>query len=170
MKYNQKVISFFKRHNIYDEEMFTYFSNNSTMIDYDIEEFRPFVGCWPNINKENIIIGLHVNTPYVKNDETMLITIHELIHALELYNKIGKPYNKDITVESLPILYEKLYILENNNPLLTQYGNYLDSMIDSNIKNEYSFALKIREELLKNYDYDIEKMQRLTKKLSKKIK
>ena len=169
MKYHYKITNFFKKHNIYDEEMFNYFSQNSTMIDYDIEEYRGFVGCWPNINKQNILIGFHVNTPYYKDDKTALITVHELIHAKLCYDKIGYFYKKSITDETLPFLYEKLYLLENYSPELEKYQEYLDSLIDENRVNAYLFALKNRDYLLSKYNYNFKEMQRLTKRLSKKF-
>ena len=168
MTYNHKVIAFFTKHNLYNPEMFAYFKEHSTMIDYDFEEYRAFVGCWPNVNKQNIITGLHVNTPYVKDEKTTLITIHELVHAIEFYNKIGKPYKRDKTTETLPLLYEKIYILENNNPDLIAYGKYLDSKITELSSEEYLFGLRVRDELLQKYDYNFRHMQKITKKLAKR--
>ena len=37
MRYNPKVIDFFKRHNMYEESMFEYLQDHSVMIDYDDE-------------------------------------------------------------------------------------------------------------------------------------
>ena len=168
MIFNPKVIDFFKRHNMYEEEMFKYFSDKSMMIDYRVLECRPFVGTFPIINKKNYIIDVQVNVPYVDGNETMLITIHELVHAIEYYQKIGKKYKKDITIETLPLLYEKIYILEENDEKLTSYGKYLDSIILEKKEIDYLFGLKNRDALLKEYNYDMHKMQKLVKKLAKK--
>ena len=168
MTYNNDLIDFFKRHNIYEAEMFKYLSEHSTMIDYDIEEYRPFVGCFPKLTKDNHLIDVYLNMPYVKNNTTMLISIHELVHGIECYQNIGKIYKKDITVETLPLLYEKIYIQENNDPELTKYGKYLDNIILTNNQEEYLFGLKNRDYLLRKYDYNISKMQKAVKKLAKR--
>ena len=44
MHFDDKLIEFFKKHNLYEEEMFKYFSENSTMIDYMDDEQRSFIG------------------------------------------------------------------------------------------------------------------------------
>ena len=98
----------------------------------------------------------------------MLISIHELTHGIEVYPKIGKKYIKDITCEVLPLLYEKLFILENPTEELIEYGKYLDQTIGENNMEEYIFALNIRDILLENYKYNMNEMQTLTKKLQKK--
>ena len=168
MNYNPKLIDFFKRHNMYDEKTFKYLSSHTTMIDYNDPEQRDFVGCFYILDNNNILQSLVLDLPYVNNEKTMLISIHELTHGIENYSKIGKKFKKDITCEALPILYEKLYINEFPSEELLSYSKYLDNLIINNCEKEYQFALAIREELLKNYNYDMKKMSKLTKKLSKK--
>ena len=168
MRFNPKLIEFFKRHNMYNDRMFEYLQNQSTMIDYNDPEQRCFVGCFPILDKNDKIIKIKLNLPYINNDETMLISIHELTHGIERYQEMGKKYKKDITIEALPLLYEKIYILENPVKELVEYGKYLDSMIDEKCAKEYRFGLKIREELLKQYNNNFKQMAKLTKKLAKK--
>ena len=47
MNFNPKVISFFKKHNMYETDMFNYLQENSTMIDYTDEEQKNY--------RENIV-------------------------------------------------------------------------------------------------------------------
>lgn len=167
MIFNNNLIKFFKRHNLYNEEMFCYFSENSNMIDYNDDEQRIFIGTFYILDKNNKLIKFYLNIPYVYDDKTMLISIHEIVHGILLYNKLNKKINLGIDYEALPMLYEKIYINEVNTPELIRYGKWLDSLIGE--KNyEYIFGLNVRDELLKNYNYDINKMNRLVKKLSKK--
>lgn len=170
MKFNSYIIDFFKRHNLYDEETFDYLSKNATMIDYKDEDQRAMVGCFYILDEKKILKKLKINIPYVYNDITALIDIHELVHGIENYPKLGKRFKKDITIEALPILYEKLFILENPSDQLIKYGEYLDGIIEKSSEKEYKFALKIREELLKNYNYDVTKMQKMSKKLVRKYR
>ena len=168
MNYNSSVISFFKKHYLYDEKMFNYFKNNSTLIDYDMEEYRPFVGCFSILNKDNIIKRIHVNTPYVKDHKTMLITIHELVHAIDFYHKIGHIYQEDLTSEILPMLYEKIYVEEINNNELTTYSKWLDKKIIKSQDFKYQVALAVRDELYNAYHNNYEDIKTLSKKLAKK--
>lgn len=170
MEYHPKVINFFKKHNMYDERLFKYLKENSTLLDYAYEEQRFMIGCFYILDKHNILRGLRLNLPYVTDEKTALINIHELTHGIENYYKMGKKFKKDITIETLPLLYEKLYILENPSEELITYGKYLDNLIEETSEKEYKYALKVREELLKNYDYNMVKMQKRTKKLVRKYK
>jgi len=170
MVFNSNLIDFFKRHNLYEKEMFDYFSSNSTMIDYQDEEQRMFIGTFYGVNKKNNkLVYIHLNIPYVYDDKTMLISIHEIVHAILFYKKINKKIKLDISYEALPMLYESIYINENNNNKLLEYRNWLDSLITTEEK-EYMFALNVRDELYRNYNYDIDKMKKLVKKLVKKYK
>lgn len=47
--------------------------------------------------------------------KTMLINIHEITHGIYAYKKLNKKYNPNVGIETLPMLYEKIYILENNS-------------------------------------------------------
>ncbi len=168
MNYYEELINFFKRHNMYDEKTFNYLSNHTIMIDYNDPEQRDFIGCFYILDKFNRLQSISLGLPYVFNEKTMLISIHELTHGIENYLKLGKKFKKDITIEALPLLYEKIYINENPNEELIKYSKYLDDIIINNCEKEYQFALVIREELLKNYNYNMQKMSKLTKKLSRK--
>ena len=167
MVYNEKIINFFKRHNMYDEKTFKYLQNNSTMIDYRNAEERAFIGCFYILNKKEELERLQINIPYVYDDITALINIHEIVHGIENYSKLGKKFKKDITIETLPILYEYIFITESQSSELKSYGRYLDKMIETSNELEYLFALKVRLELLNKYQYNMKKMQKLTKKLSR---
>ena len=135
MNFNPKLIDFFKRHNLYDKEMFDYFSLNSSMIDYRYEEQRDFIGCFWKF-KNNVLVKFHLVLPYVYNDITMLISIHEIVHGILAYKTLNKKFNLDLDCESLPMLYEKIYINEVNTPEIIKYGNFLDSLI-SEKKEQY---------------------------------
>lgn len=167
MIFHPNIIDFFKKHNMYDEKMFQYLQNNTTMLDYNYEDERIFIGCFQLVNKKNIITGVHLNIPYVQDEKTALINIHELTHGIEFYKKIGKPYKPDITVETLPLLYERLYIMENPSIELENYGKYLDNLILKESKEEYLFGLNIRDILIEEYNYNMDSMTKKIKKLAK---
>ena len=170
MKYNPAIIDFFKRHNMYDEEMFNYLQENTIMIDFKDPDQRGFIGCFYVQDKKGRLTKIVLNIPYVYDYKTALINIHEITHGIENYKKLGKKFKKDNTVEALPILYEKIYIMENDNEELTKYGEYLDTLCGRDNATEYQMALKVRDELLSNYSYDMNKMKRMTKRLVRKYK
>lgn len=170
MKFNQYIIDFFKRHNLYDEEVFNYLEKNAMMIDYRDEDQRTMIGCFYILDRNEILKKIQVNVPYVYDDVTALITVHELVHGIENYPKIGKRFKKEMTIETLPILYEKLFMLENPSEELIKYGAYLDKIIESSEQRDYLFALKARDELIKEYNYDMKKMQKKAKRLSRKYR
>ena len=170
MNFNSYIIDFFKRHNLYDKEVFDYLSKNSTMIDYKDEDQRAMIGCFYILNRREILERLQINIPYVYDDITALINVHELVHGIENYKKLGKRFKKEMTVEVLPILYERLFILENPSEKLNKYGEYLDNIIEKSSEKEYVVALRVRDELIKNYNYNMSKMQKMSKKLVRKYR
>ena len=170
MEYHPKVINFFKKHNLYDEETINYLKENTMLIEYDYPDERAIIGCFYILDQNNILRKIKVNIPYSNNEKMILINIHELVHGIENYKKIGQVFQKDLTIETLPLLYEKLYILENQSKELIAYSKYLDNLIETNSEKEYKFGLSIRDELLENYSYNMQDMQKLAKKLVRKYK
>ena len=168
MKFHPNLINFFKRHNLYNKEMFTYFEHHSTMLDSNFLDERMLRCCAYQIDgKTGILQGIHLNIPYVKDEETMLDSIHELTHVIFVYPMLGKKFKKDKTIEVLPLLYEKLYILENPTKKLIEYGKHLDSLVGQD-DYEYKLGLDIRDELIEKYDYNPRKTVRMVKKISRK--
>ena len=167
MNFHPELISFFQNHNLYDKEMFDYFAKNTQIIDYKDEEQRYFIGCFYVFNKKNILRKIHLNLPYIYDEITMLINIHEIIHGIELYKKLNRKTQITEDCEVLPILYEKIYIEEKNTQELREYQKKLDNSINENEK-QYLLALAVRDELYKQYNYNYQEIKRKAKKLSKK--
>lgn len=166
MTFNPKLIDFFKEHNMYETEMFKYFQKQSTMVDYDDPSQRCFVGCFYILDKTGArLTGIRLNLPYINSDETMLISIHELTHAVFSYPKIGKRFKKDITIETLPLLYEKIYINEHPSKSLETYLHKLDGMTHEKYP-EYAFGLKAREKLYQVYQNNPKKIAKIVEKMS----
>lgn len=170
-QYYKDFIDFFKKHNLYEEKMFDYIRRNSTLFDYRNEEQRIFIGCFYICNKQNILQKIKLCVPIINSQITTLINIHEYLHAIELYNKIGKKYQNSDTEEVLPMLYELLYFLDNPSKELENHLIYLNTRIKDDTKESYKIALSIEKELLKYYkekNPNLKKLQRQAKKLTKK--
>lgn len=167
MTYSSELIDFFKRHNMYDKQMFDYFSFNTIMIDYRDEDQRAFPKCIFTRDKSDRITNIYLYLPYIYDDVTMLVSIHVITQAIILYSQLNKRIKPDIDLNTLPMLYEWVYAKERNNPKLFKYIEHLDSFIGEKDK-DYCDSLAVREELYDNYSCDMNKMNKMAKKLIKK--
>ena len=169
--YKKELIDFFKRHNLYEKKMFDYLIDHTDMIDYKDEDARMFIGFGYMCDKDNKLQKFRICVPFVTDNKTMLISIHEIVHGIVGYKYLGKKFKPSIYIETLPILYEKIYIDEMNDPALYEYGKYLDGLIGKSEADEkYRYALYAREYLLNKYNKDFDHMERLSKKLVNKYK
>lgn len=169
-KYTE-FINFFKKHNLYSEEAFKYLIKNTIYFDYREEDKRPYIGYHYLTDKNSILKEIKLYLPYISDYKTLLINIHEYIHALHLYRRLEKKYKKELDSEILPMLYEKIYLLENPNEILEEFLKYLNTLITENSPQEYKIALLVQEELLKYYiekKPSFEKLQRKARKLTRK--
>ena len=137
--------------------------SNTTMINYSNIEERNFVGCFYILNIDKIE-KIHLVIPYIVDEKTKLVAIHELVHGIELYRRLNKKYDNQNNDEVLPMLYEKIYVEEQNNQELRQYQYSLDNQIKET-DTKYHQALKIRDIIYNKYNYNIKTMRRLSKKL-----
>lgn len=150
--YYRKFIEFLKEHGIYNEEVFNYFYENSTRFDYLDDEWRPFIGVYYQTNGD-VLSKIKTIVPYINDDKTVLINIHEYIHVYMIYNKINDYVKiKTLDREVLPIFFEKVYVKENPTDELIKYQDYLDESIYNAGEEEYLLALKLSDELMNEYD------------------
>ena len=165
--YSEEIIDFFKRHNLYDEEMFKYLDSHTDMIDYyNNPEARVCIGAGHH-TENGRVVRLRICIPYPVDYKTTLICIHEIVHGIIEYKHLNKKPIEEIRKEALPFVYEKLYLDEINNEDMNKFEDYLnDFNVDKN--NPYSFALYARDCLVENYNKDFKKMDKLSKKLVKK--
>ena len=91
---NKKIIEFFKRHNLYDEDMFNYFIGVCQFVDYYDDSINFSVSCPPRIDENGRICGFSLVLPYSYDEKTILVSIHELGHAIYWYKKMGRKYDE----------------------------------------------------------------------------
>ena len=152
---NNKFFEFLHTHNIYDEEVYKYFLNHSDNFDYYNEDFyRCYIGCNYIKDRNDILKEIRPCVPRRVDDITTMINIHEYVHTLCAYSRLNRKFKLDDNCEILPIFYEKLFILECNNPQLNAYENVLDSAALGSSDIRYIKATKISNELLDSYEYD----------------
>ncbi len=167
MKYSDGIINFFKRHNLYEKEMFDYLQNQTDIIDYDDEDVRIFIGCAYNVDQiTGKILGLRICIPIAYDDITTLISIHEIAHGIWGYKKLNKKY-ESLEVELFPMKLERIYLSERASARLNNYANFLDSTIDENSDERYRFALHNRDKLDNSTLSSFKSIDKHTKKLAK---
>ena len=158
MIYYKKFIEFLKNNNLYEDESFIYISRQTTNIDYDNEEEKQNIGCQKEI-KDNKLKKFKVCVPGIKDEKTLLININNYVKALYLYQMLGKEYKEGIEEEIMGLLYEKIYIITQEDISAKEYNKQV---------NEIKQAHQIAEELLKeNYSSMIELATKTRQKVKK---
>lgn len=170
MIYYKKFIDFIKKHNLYDKESFIFISNHTKNIDYKNEEERDFIGSYYNTSEAGNIINFKIYVPEIIDEKTLLINIHEYIHALFLYKMLNKPCDIGLEKEILPLMYEKLYVLESDELSINQYQKDLMETINEINKPEYTIGNKLSDELLKYSDENLIDLNKKAKILARKYK
>lgn len=170
--YYTKFVNFFKKHGLYNEEIFKYINKNTERFNYYSEEITNIRGLYHYYNKYNELISFKLYLPHIEDNITAIINIRPYIQAIYAYPNLGKKHSSNIDVEIIAIYFEKLYLKENPDPELENYlNNIYTSIKKENNNNEYQIALNAQEKL-KNYQQrkktNLKKLQRKAKKLSKK--
>lgn len=169
MTYYKKFIEFLKKHKLYDKDSFIFISNCATNIDYNNEEERDFIGCYYNVDENNTITNFKVYVPKIIDNNTLLINIHEYIHAFILYKNLNKECEIGLEKESLPLMYEKIFVIEDEEITLIRYEKSLRETINEINSEEYIIGKKIAEELIYKYD-NIDILNKKAKELVRKYK
>ncbi len=104
-----KIIIFFKFCGIYNEDFFIFISNRIKWLpsDSSLEWF----GCFPIINNGGVLVDIRILIPKVTNEQNMLVCLHEIYHAYELYSLLGNIYVDDTdNYELRAKAFEKSYL------------------------------------------------------------
>ncbi|MBQ6285198.1 MAG: hypothetical protein IJK67_02670 [Bacilli bacterium] len=166
--FNKKIEDFFKKHNLWNKEMFSYIYSISNEVDYYDKNINFAVGCPPKVNNHTgKIEGFQLTIPYCVDGITTMIAVHEIAHAIYWYKKIGQTYD-EIQEELFPMIVERLYVEENKTSTLESYEKFLDSTIDSKEDSSYSFALVNRESFMKTNLDDFKLFDKSARKLARK--
>lgn len=168
MTYFDKFIDFITRHNLYENKSFIAISNKTTNIDYYNEEARDFIGCFYKVENE-IIADFKVCVPEIISEETLLINIHEYVHALIIYNSLGKKEDIGLEKEVLPMMYEEMYVVESDEISIKKYLKDQKEMINEMNSDEYTIGSKIKDEIMYIYP-DLKTQLKQAKALSKTYK
>ena len=120
-----KYINFLKKYDLYREDIFDYKKDKTKYIDYRQEKSEYFIGVFPNIDN-GIIKDIKMTVPYIIDNYSIAINIHEYIHILNLFDYIGKEYVFSNYEDLLPVFYELVFAKENNDiNYINERINYL---------------------------------------------
>lgn len=172
MQLYNEFINFFIKHGLYDENTFNYLKRNSTIFDYREEEKRPFIG-YSYSAPNDILREIEIFVPIITDYKTLLINIYVYMHAIILYKQMGKKIETNDYNCVLPMLYEKIYQLENPREELEKYLIELDDNTRENGLKQHKIALNMQDELLDYYKKkkpSFQKLERKVKRLSRKYK
>ena len=172
MQLHDEFINFFIKHGLYDERTFNYLKYKTTTFDYREEEKRPFIG-YSYSAPNNILTEIEIFVPIITDYKTLLINIYVYTHAIILYKQMGKKIENNDFNCVLPMLYEKIYLLENPREELEEYLTILDDNTRENGLKQHKVALNMQDELLDYYKKkqpNFQKLERKVKRLSRKYK
>lgn len=164
--YEIKFLNFLKRHNLYDEEKYSYLKQNSSKVDIKINQ--DFIGCYFNKDEQNRIIKIRLIIPILENDITVMLAIHEYVHGYIMLDKINTTDIEEDEEEVLPMFYEYLYYLENRNKEIEEYRINMIKTVFTENKFKYKLALLLLEELEILYDYNLYDINNEVKRRYKK--
>ena len=105
--FKNELKDFFKEQNLYSEEFFDFIKNKVKVFPSDCD--LSWFGCFPIIEDEKIV-DIKLLVPEIKNEQNLLVNIHEYMHALELFNELGTTYiERREERETKAINLEKIY-------------------------------------------------------------
>lgn len=166
-------IDFFKRHGLYEEEMFKYIKNSSTSFNY-YDESMNIRGIYYVFNSNKELTGFNLCIPHIDDERTAFINIRPYIQAIYAYKNLGKKYKINAESEMIALYFEKLYLQEHPNVELENYLNQIqESIKNDNSQTNYQIALNAQEELEKytrEKNPNFQKMQRKARRLTRKYK
>lgn len=106
--YEFEFYNFMRNKEIFNDAFENYIDNKVKRVDFDL--FDGFWGCFP-ILKDNILVDIKLIVPNIIDKKTLLINIHEFIHAKRLYSRLGKTYNENVELEEkIAKNIEKVYL------------------------------------------------------------
>lgn len=168
MNYYNKFLEFLQKNNLYNQKSFAFISYHTTNIDYS-EETKEQIGYTYTKNNEDKIIDFKICVPTIEDEKTLIINIRNFIYALFLYEMLGKKEEIGEVQEAIALLYEKLYIVEQEFSL-KEYNKFLAEEINERNEENFTRDAKLSLALLNYYDESIEKLTNRANVMTKKLK
>lgn len=165
----QKFVSFLKKHELYNFKCFSYFEYQAVKIDYEDIKDVLFLDCVLE-TKFGYLQGFIPIVPYLSNDKTVAMNIYAYVQALQLIPKVGKKYEEQFIHSLLPLLYLRLYLVENANEVLWNYEKSIEHKLLNDESEQSKILLQQIDHLIEIYYFEgdsAKKMGVKTKRLAK---
>lgn len=143
-----EFISFLKRYDLYNKKIIDNFFNSAFRYSYKTTDDMNFSECIYIIDDNNVLVKIRACIPYINDYKTLLINIHEYVHYYMMYKKLGKEVIIGRNCELLPMVYEKLFILEKNSKELNDYDKLLMKQTEEDNDPDYIYALENRDKVV----------------------
>lgn len=169
--YSKKIVDFFKNHGLYDERVFHYLKGHTAMFDYDMDHIsaRDSMGFAPKIDDfTHKLERFSLYMPYPNNPRTMLMNVNIIAKGIVAYKYLNKRFRNDMNLEAIGFLYEELFARESNDPKIIEFKEAINNDINEESAPLYQYALYAQNEMLEQYEDDIDKMNDLSMKLLKR--
>ncbi len=79
---------------IYSDDYWNYISPNIKAFDLPVE--TAIWGTFTTTDDNNLLTGIKILVPVIKDEKTLLINIHEHAHAFTLYQHLGQPLDIEV--------------------------------------------------------------------------
>lgn len=134
------IIEFFKKMNLYDDQLFKEIKSKTTIINGDYEEIKEFIAFYPKY-KDGKLEDYKLYLPSLTNFNSILIYIHEYGHAL---------FPED-ELEIFPNLLEALFIKQYlNDASIQKYIEKIEKKLKQNIDINHEIGNKIKIKILQD--------------------
>ncbi len=79
----------------YDDSFFTYIGTRIKRLDSTKnKDASYFYGTYPKCDSQGVVLDIVVCVPYIIDAQTAFINVHELQHAHDIFEVLGKPLDK----------------------------------------------------------------------------
>jgi len=110
--FKNEVKNFFKEEKIYSEDFFDYVKHKVKTLPSTCS--LNWYGCFP-VLEDGILKDIRLLVPEITDERSLLVNIHEYVHALDLYKELGNVYEERREERELNASnMEKLYIKRRN--------------------------------------------------------
>ena len=107
----KELIEFLREENINQKDFLEYIKTHTYLIDS--KDGQLWSGCFPKYDENNLLYVINLMMPELTNRSDLLINIHEIMHAHELYEYLGKTYKENIKEsEKKAKKLEKRYLIK----------------------------------------------------------
>lgn len=116
-----QYIHFLKKHQLFDEATYQYIREHSVVINAKKKDDNFLMGCTTVLDEDKKLIDLIPCFPFMRNQKMVAVNVFVYVQTLMLLPRIGQDYEESSMDTLLPLLFFKLYILENSSEALLKY-------------------------------------------------